>query len=110
MISAKDSFIIVRGFIRRADNHCQTIPIDISCSINLVCFRLRVDGPRGDTLNKSLLDRINASGAAYLTHTVLPTGAGPRVVLRMAIGGVLTREVHVRGTWDLIVRLAGESA
>ena len=69
-------------------------------SLSLLCFRLR--GPDGDSRGRVLLERINASGRAYLTHTVLDG----RFVLRMAIGGTLTREEHVRGTWELIRSLA----
>jgi aromatic-L-amino-acid/L-tryptophan decarboxylase len=64
-------------------------------SLSLVCFRLRDEGDAG---NRELLERINASGKAYLTHTVLDG----RFVLRMAIGATLTREEHVRGAWALI--------
>jgi aromatic-L-amino-acid decarboxylase len=70
-------------------------------TVNLVCFRLRGEGASADARNRELLERINASGQAYLTHTVL---AG-RFVLRMAIGATHTREEHVRAAWDLIRRL-----
>ena len=36
--------------------------------LNLVCFRLREGG---DEANRALLERLNASGKLYLTHTVL---------------------------------------
>lgn len=62
---------------------------------NLVCFRLKV----GDEATKKLLDRINASGHAYLTHTVLP---GVGYTIRMAIGSAATTERHVRETWNLL--------
>jgi aromatic-L-amino-acid decarboxylase len=86
-------------------------------TMNLVCFRL---APRSgeapaetDRRNRELLARINGSGLAYLTHTVLPVFEGERpagtmVVLRMAIGAVLTRSEDVRGTWALIQRLAND--
>jgi aromatic-L-amino-acid decarboxylase len=73
-------------------------------TLNLVCFRLRGEGPGADQANRALLDRINGSGRAHLSHTVL---AG-RFVLRMAIGATLTRERHVRGAWELIAGLAGD--
>jgi len=79
-------------------------------TINLVCFRLRGEGPEADERNRALLDRINATGEAYLTHTVLPPadgGDGPgRYTLRMAIGGTMTRERHVRRAWEVIRREA----
>jgi aromatic-L-amino-acid decarboxylase len=62
---------------------------------NLVCFRLK----DGDNATKRLLDRVNASGRAYLTHTVLP---GVGYTIRIAIGSTATEERHVRSAWDLI--------
>ncbi len=73
--------------------------------VNLVCFRLRGSGPDADAANKALLDAINASGEAFLTHTVVPHDGMPALVLRMAIGAVRTEESHVRRAWGLIQRL-----
>jgi aromatic-L-amino-acid decarboxylase len=88
---------VFEGLVR-ADERFEVV----SRSLSLVCFRFRGEGAEADGRNKALLERINASGKAYLTHTVL----GGRVVLRMAIGGTLTREEHVRGAWELIGSLA----
>jgi aromatic-L-amino-acid decarboxylase len=73
-------------------------------TVNLVCFRLRGKGAMAEAVNKRLLAAINASGEAFLTHTVL----GGRYVLRMAIGATATREEHVRGAWALIRRCAAD--
>ncbi|MDH7512094.1 MAG: pyridoxal-dependent decarboxylase [Clostridiales bacterium] len=74
--------------------------------LSLVCFRLN-DG-RGeaglDEMNKQLLEKINASGAVYLTHTSLRG----RYVLRLAIGQRTTQERHVHAAWELIKREAEE--
>ena len=76
-------------------------------TVNLVCFRLRGEAPAADAKNKRLLETINASGKAYLTHTVLRgPGGDDRVVLRMCIGATMTAERHVKGAWDLIRHLA----
>ena len=64
-------------------------------SLSLVCFRLRA----GDAPTRALLDRVNATGRAFLTHATLPDG---RLFARMAIGATATRERHVRGAWALI--------
>ena len=58
-------------------------------SLNLVCFRKR----GSDEDNERLLERLNASGALYLSHTRLHG----RYVLRMSIGQTWTEERHVRG-------------
>lgn len=69
-------------------------------TVNLVCFRLK----GSDEVNRALMDRLNASGRMYLSHTTLPGPDGQsRMVLRMAIGATLTREVHVRAAWGLIM-------
>jgi aromatic-L-amino-acid decarboxylase len=80
----------------------------------LVCFRLRPlpgePAPDTDARNKALLDRVSATGRAYLTHTVLPaTGASPlpRLVLRLALGATGVQERHVRLAWDVLRDAAG---
>jgi len=79
-------------------------------TMNLVCFRLRgeegMSDAQRDALNKKFMERINASGALYFTHTVLPTFdaagevSGTRLVLRMAIGASLTKREHVERAWE----------
>jgi aromatic-L-amino-acid decarboxylase len=56
-------------------------------------------------LNMRLLERVNASGEAFLSHTVL----GGRVAIRLAIGNLRTEEGHVRRAWDLLRVMAGEA-
>lgn len=72
-------------------------------TVNLVCFRLR----SGDGPTRRLMEAVNASGRAYLTHTVMPGDGGPQpLVLRMAISGSTTQQRHVAAAWDLIRALA----
>ena len=68
-------------------------------SVGLVCFRHRA----GDAFNQALMDRLNRSGALYLTHTRLDD----RLVLRLAVGGPATRREHVEAAWARIVEAAG---
>ena len=92
---------------------------ELACdrSLSLICFRQVRDSagraiPDPDAANRALLGRINASGRAYLIHTILPaTPAAPaRLVLRMAIGATQTQEQHVRDAWALIQRCADNAA
>ncbi|MWK38957.1 aspartate aminotransferase family protein [Actinomadura sp. J1-007] len=67
----------------------------------LVCFRPRWDGlPDGeaDAATLRLMDRLNASGDLYLSHTKV----NGRVLLRVAIGAPATTAEHVRKTWQRI--------
>ena len=65
---------------------------------SLVCFRLE----GGDARNRALLDAVNASGEAFLSHAVL----GGRYVLRLAVGQMSTTEADVRHTWDVLRRVS----
>jgi aromatic-L-amino-acid decarboxylase len=65
---------------------------------SLVCFRR--DGT--DEENEALLERVNATGEAFLSHTRLDN----RIVLRLAIGNARTTEDDVRRTWELLLREA----
>ena len=64
----------------------------------LVTFALR----DGDQATRDLLRAVNASGEAYLTHTVV----NGRHAIRLAIGSVLTERRHVEAAWQLLSRLA----
>ena len=62
--------------------------------LNLVCFRHK----GGDEVNQRIMDRLNRSGALYLTHTKLKD----RFTLRMCIGQTGTERRHVQRAWNLI--------
>jgi aromatic-L-amino-acid/L-tryptophan decarboxylase len=61
---------------------------------SVVCFRLRGT----DALNEQLMERVNASGEVYLSHTRLDG----RFVIRLAIGHYRTSEKHVARAWELL--------
>jgi aromatic-L-amino-acid decarboxylase len=65
---------------------------------SLVCFRLR----GSDEDNERLLERVNASGEVFISHTRL----ADRYVLRLAIGSFRTTEDDVRLAWDVLRREA----
>ena len=65
---------------------------------SVVCFRLR----GSDEENERLLERVNASGEVFISHTRL---AG-RYVLRLAVGSFRTTEDDVRLAWDVLRREA----
>ena len=55
-----------------------------------------------DKLNSEIVERINASGRAYLTQTKLRG----RTVMRIGIGNVQTTEEHLRKALLLIREMA----
>jgi aromatic-L-amino-acid decarboxylase len=57
-----------------------------------VCFRLK----SGDADNQALIDRVNASGKLFISHTRL----NDKLTVRFAIGNARSSEAHVRAAWD----------
>ena len=98
-------------WIRKDDRFELVAPV----SLGIACFRFvgaAAPSPRGnraareravssnriDELNSEIVERINASGRAYLTQTKLRG----QTVMRIGIGNVLTTEEHVRRAWEII--------
>ncbi|MGH9669126.1 MAG: pyridoxal-dependent decarboxylase [Terriglobales bacterium] len=63
-------------------------------NLNLVCFRLKGT----DDENQRLMDRLNASGKLYLSHTRLDG----KLTLRFCVGQTYTAEQHVQSAWKEI--------
>jgi aromatic-L-amino-acid decarboxylase len=77
-------------------------PVDLG----LVCFRLVGGWEESglNELNRRLLERVNASGRVFLTHTTLRG----KYTIRLVVGQRTTEERHVRGAWDVISAAAGD--
>lgn len=74
---------------------CAPVPL------SLVCFRYApsgIDEQSRDALNAAILERVNASGVALLSHTKLEE----RFVLRLAIGSIRTQREHIEATWRVL--------
>jgi len=71
---------------------------------NLVCF----DHASGEEATRELLGRLNENRDTFLTHAVLPTPAGPRYVIRVAIGAATGDAEHPRRLWSMIEERAGQ--
>lgn len=77
-------------------------------TMNLVCVHARPlpgEAPAAtDARTKRVMERVNASGRAFVTHTVTPGGdGGPRrLVIRVAIGAARTTRAHVMALVDLL--------
>jgi aromatic-L-amino-acid decarboxylase len=71
--------------------------------MSVVCFRVRPargtwDEERLETLNARILDAVNRTGEAFLSHTKL----GGRFTIRLAVGHIRTTEAHVAHAWRLL--------
>ena len=68
----------------------------------IVCFRFAppgLDDARADVLNERIVEAVNASGDAYLTHTRLRG----RSCVRVGIGNILTEERHLAHVWTRVL-------
>jgi aromatic-L-amino-acid decarboxylase len=103
----------VRGHVRLAEEFESWVRGDgrfevaVPRGLSLVCVALRA----GDEATRRLLERANASGEAFFSHTVVPrrgdVAPGPdRFIIRVAIGGTFTQRRDVLGAWDLLRRTA----
>jgi aromatic-L-amino-acid/L-tryptophan decarboxylase len=92
---------IVAAWVDECDGFERTAPTPLST----VCLRAVFDGAdeeETDRRNADLLEAVNASGRAYLSHTVLDG----RYSLRIAVGNLRTTEDDIREVLDLLQREA----
>jgi len=69
---------------------------------SVVCFRYHPksisDEAKLEQLNARILDGVNATGKAFLSHTKLHG----KYTIRIAIGNLATTEKHIAQVWELI--------
>jgi aromatic-L-amino-acid decarboxylase len=88
---------LLEGLVRDADDWELCAPRPFST----VCVRRRAS----DGENEALLERVNATGEIFISHTRLHG----RYVLRVAIGHERTTEADVRRAWDVLRREAART-
>lgn len=69
----------------------------------LVCFRAAPAGLSEDelnALNEKIMNEINASGEAYLSHTKLDG----KFTLRLSVGSIRVEERHLEKVWGILAR------
>ena len=88
------------GWVDASDDFERAAPAPFS----VVCFRAREAGEDADALNEKILERVNAEGEIFISHTRL----NGRYVLRLAIGNLHTTEEHVARAWKFLQRAAHE--
>jgi aromatic-L-amino-acid decarboxylase len=85
------------GWVDAAPEWERVAPVPFST----VVFRFRpADTPdeEADRLNERILERVNATGESFLSHTRLRG----RYALRLAVGNLRTTGKHVRHAWELL--------
>jgi len=100
------------GLIERLREHCRLAQLlaswieksedwELVAPVNfaLVCFRASSKTIENfDALNEKLMNEINASGEAYLSHTKL----NDKYTLRLSIGNIRVEERHIKKVWNLL--------
>jgi len=100
------------GMIERLREHCRLARLFASwveesadfelmapVPFALVCFRACPKGVDDlDTLNELIMNKINTSGKAYLSHTRL----NGKFTLRLSVGSIRVEERHLKKVWNLL--------
>ena len=95
---------LARGFARQVDaapDWQRGAPVPFST----VVFRFRppeTDESTCDRLNLAVMERVNRTGEAFLSHTALDG----RTWLRLSVGNLRTRRSHVDRAWTLLQEAA----
>ena len=86
------------SWIDADENFERLAPVPFS----VVCFRYHPkrisDESTLDQLNSQLIDRVNATGEVFLSHTKL----NDHYTIRMAIGNLSTTQKHIARAWELL--------
>jgi aromatic-L-amino-acid decarboxylase len=107
------------GMIARLREHCRLARLFASwveaspdlelmapVPFGLVCFRACPAGVEDlNSLNEEIMNDINASGEAYLSHTKL----NDKFTLRLSVGSIRVEERHLRKVWDILNRMLTRS-
>lgn len=86
-----------KNWIEESDKFVIVAPVPL----NTICFRYNDEQKSKDELNhmnEQLLEKINATGKAYLTHTKLDGW----YTIRVVIGQTNVNQHHVENVWQLI--------
>jgi aromatic-L-amino-acid decarboxylase len=91
---------LLRSHVRWAQEFAAMVDADprfervAPAPLSTVCFRSK----GSDQENQALVERVNATGKFFLSHTVL----NGRFVIRLAIGNIATTREDVEYAWELI--------
>jgi aromatic-L-amino-acid decarboxylase len=74
---------------------------------SVVCFRFAPEETserERNRMNQEIMERVNASGRVFLSHTKL----GDTFTIRVAIGNIRTTRTHVEEAWTLLRAAAAQ--
>ncbi len=111
----------VEGIISQLREHCRLARVLASwidedkdferlatVPFSVICFRYHPkeisDEMKLEQFNVKIIDQVNATGEAFLSHTKLNN----RYTIRIAIGNISTTEKHIKQVWELVKREANE--
>ena len=83
------------SWVEQSENWEMLAPVPFA----LVCFRACPKGSQDfDALNEKLMNAVNATGEAYLSHTKL----NGKFTLRLSVGSIRVEERHLVKVWELL--------
>jgi aromatic-L-amino-acid decarboxylase len=86
---------LLASWIEESENFELLAPVNFA----LVCFRANPKNVEdSDAFNEKIMNEINASGEAYLSHTKL----NGQFTLRLSIGNIRVEERHIEKVWRLL--------
>jgi len=90
---------LIGSWIEKSSDWELFVPVNFA----LVCFRacpqnLKLLEQDLNTLNEKLMNNINSSGKAYISHTKLLG----KYVLRLSVGSIHVEEKHIEEIWSLL--------
>jgi aromatic-L-amino-acid/L-tryptophan decarboxylase len=89
------------SWVEESENFEMLAPVPFA----LVCFRACPAGVDDlDALNERIMNEINTSGEAYLSHTKLDG----KFTLRLSVGSIRVEEKHLVKVWELLTGAVGD--
>jgi len=86
---------LLASWIEESDDWELLAPVPFA----LVCFRANPKNVENlDALNEKMMNAVNASGEAYLSHTKL----NDKFTIRLSIGSIQVEERHIEKVWNLL--------
>ena len=88
-------------------NESENFEMKADVPFALVCFRACPKGVSDlNEFNEKLMNEINSSGEAYLSHAKLKD----EFVLRLSVGSIRVEEKHLVKVWDLLNKFLSANA